>query len=279
MERAPAACILCGATDRSPLIERDGWTVHRCAGCGLGVLDPRPDREELGRLYEKEYFDSQYREGLQPGSPEMRRRISQEDHRIRFFRRFKKRGLVVDIGCGMGYFLYAARQAGYEVTGVDISDHAASYVRDTLGIPMRTGHIDAVDVPEGSVDVATMWHFLEHTDDPRRYVEKVARWLKPDGLLVIDVPNYEGTDAQKTWQDWVGWQLPYHFHHFTPSTLALLLSQHGFDVIAKKDYHSEVIKERLRRIPVAGLFARLVAKAYSGTSYAVVANKIQREVS
>ena len=173
----------------------------------------------------------------------------------------------------MGYFLYAAREAGYDVTGVDISDHAASYVRDTLGIPMRTGHIDAVDVPEGSVDVATMWHFLEHTDDPRRYVEKVARWLKPDGLLVIDVPNYEGTDARKTWQDWVGWQLPYHFHHFTPSTLALLLSQRGFDVIAKKDYHSEVIKERLRNIPGIGLFARLVAKAYSGTSYAVVARK------
>ncbi len=71
----------------------------------------------------------------------------------------------------------------------------------------------------------------------------------------------------------MGWQLPYHFHHFTPATLALLLSQHGFGVIAKKDYHSEVIKERLSSIPGIGLFARLVAKAYSGTSYAVVARK------
>src|SRR5512137_1966505 len=226
------------------MVERDGWTVFKCGGCGLGVLDPRPDREELGRLYEKEYFDSQYREGLRPGSPEMQRRISQEDHRIRFFRKFKRRGLVVDIGCGMGYFLYAARQAGYDVTGVDISDHAASYVREVLNIPMRIGHI-----------------------------EKVARWLKPDGLLVIDVPNYEGTDAQKTWRDWVGWQLPYHFYHFTPATLALLLSQHGFEVIHHKDYHSEIVKERLRKIPGIGLFARLIAKAYSGTSYAVVARK------
>jgi hypothetical protein len=70
------------------MVERDGWTVFKCGGCGLGVLDPRPDRVELSRLYEKEYFDSQYREGLRPGSPEMQRRISQEDHRIRFFRRF-----------------------------------------------------------------------------------------------------------------------------------------------------------------------------------------------
>ena len=255
------------------MVERDGWTVFKCTGCGLGLLDPRPDREEMGRLYEKDYFDSQYREGLRPGSPEMQRRISQEDHRIRFFRRFKRRGLVVDIGCGMGYFLHAARQAGYDVTGVDISDHAASYVREVLNIPMRIGHIDAVEVPERTVDVATMWHFLEHTDDPRRYIEKVARWLKPDGLLVIDVPNYEGTDAQKTWRDWVGWQLPYHFYHFTPATLALLLSQHGFEVIHHKDYHSEIVKDRLRKIPGIGLFARLIAKAFSGTSYAVVARK------
>ena len=54
------------------MIERDGWTVFRCAGCGLGVLDPRPDRVELSRLYEKEYFDSQYREGLRPGSPALK---------------------------------------------------------------------------------------------------------------------------------------------------------------------------------------------------------------
>lgn len=255
------------------MIELDGWTVFKCAGCGLGALDPRPDRKELSLLYEKEYFDSQYREGLQPGSPEMRRRISQEDHRIRFFRRFKPRGLIVDIGCGMGYFLYAARQAGYDVAGVDISDHATSYVRDTLGITMRIGHVDTVEVPERSIDVATMWHFLEHTDDPRRCIEKVASWLKPDGLLVIDVPNYEGTDAQQTWQDWVGWQLPYHFYHFTPPTLDLLLSKHGFEIIDRKDYHSEVIKEALRKIPLVGLFARLIAKAYSGTSYAVVAKR------
>jgi SAM-dependent methyltransferase len=255
------------------MIQRDRWTVFKCGECGLGILDPRPDREELRKLYEKDYFDSQYREGIQPDSPEMRRRISQEDHRIRFFRKFKGGGSVVDIGCGMGYFLYAARQAGYNVAGVDISDHAAAYVMKNLQIPVRIGHIDTIDLQESSVDVITMWHFLEHTDDPRLYIAKVSRWLKPEGLLVIDIPNYEGTDAQKTWSNWVGWQLPYHFYHFTPGTLSLLLSQHGFKIIDKKDYHSEHVKEKLRKIPVVSLFARLIAKAWSGTSYAVAAKR------
>jgi 2-polyprenyl-3-methyl-5-hydroxy-6-metoxy-1,4-benzoquinol methylase len=273
MERAPEKCILCGSPSRLPMIQQGGWTVYKCGGCGLGVLDPRPDHEELRELYEKDYFDSQYREGIKPDSPEMRRRISQEDHRIRFFRKFKREGSVVDIGCGMGYFLYAARQAGYNVAGVDISDHAAAYVMKVLQIPVKIGHIDAIDLQASSIDVITMWHFLEHTDDPRLYIAKVSRWLKPDGLLVIDIPNYEGTDAQKTWSNWVGWQLPHHFYHFTPSTLALLLSQHGFEIIDKKDYHSEHVKEKLQKIPVVSLFARLIAKAWSGTSYAVAAKR------
>jgi len=273
MERAPQQCIICGGSRRLPMMEQDGYTVFQCGNCGLGVLDPRPSHEELGLLYEKEYFDSQYRAGLRADSPEMKRRISQEGHRIAFFRKFKRNGHIVDIGCGMGYFLFAARQFGYTVTGVDISDHASSYIRDELKIAMKTGHIEIIDFPEHSIDVITMWHFLEHTDDPRRYIDQVSRWLKPDGLLVVDVPNYEGTDAQKIGQDWVGWQLPYHLYHFTPDTLARLLSQHGFDIIRTKNYHSEYVKNKLRKIPGINFLARIIAKAYSGTSFAVVAKR------
>jgi len=255
------------------MIEKDGFMVFRCDGCGLGVLDPRPDRRELDRLYDKQYFDSHYLEGLRVNSPELKKRISQEDHRIAFFRKFKKEGLVVDIGCGMGYFLYAARQAGYNVMGVDISNHAASYISDELKIAVKTGYIETIPFPEHSADIVTMWHFLEHTDDPRKYIARVSRWLKPDGLLVIDVPNYTGTDAQKTWHEWMDWDVPYHFYHFTPGTLNLLLSQHGYDIIHTKHYHSEYIKEKLRKIPGINLLARIIAKAYSGTSYAVVAKK------
>ncbi len=273
MERAPETCILCGSLSRLPMIQKDGWSVYKCGGCGLGVLDPRPDRKELAQIYEKAYFDSHYGGRPEVGSSKMTQRIAQENHRVAFFRKFRKEGLVIDVGCGMGYFLYAAQKFGYAVEGVDISNHAAAYVRDALKIPLKIGHLDFIDFPERSADVITMWHFLEHTDNPRQYIKKVSRWLKPDGLLVIDVPNYEGTDAKKKGSDWADWDLPHHLYHFTPDALTLLLSQHGFDIIRKKKYHSEVIKERLQRVPVVSLLARIIAKAYSGNSFAVVAKK------
>lgn len=255
------------------LIQEGEWTILQSSNCGLGFLDPRPSQEEFNEFYKRNYFQIQYGQGLKVGSPEMKRRITQEDHRIKYFRSYKKHGRVLDLGCGLGYFLFACRKHGYDVAGVDVSDYAASYVRDELKIPVKIGPIEEIEFKNASFDVVTMWHFLEHTSNPGDYLKKASAWLKSDGLLVVDVPNYAGTDAQKTWGDWVGWQLPYHFFHFTPKNLTDILLKHGFKVIRTKDYHSEFMKNNLKRIPIISLFARLIAKVFSGTSFAVVAPK------
>ena len=273
MEKAQNECILCGSADRAPLIQQAEWQVHRCASCGLGVLDPRPDAAELTQLYAADYFLDQYDGGFKAGSPELKRRIAQEDHRVRFFRRMKKKGRVLDIGCGMGYFLQACREAGYDVSGIDISEASAGYVRDELAIPVRTGAIEEIDIAEGTIDVLTMWHFLEHTPDPRIYLERAGRWLKRDGFIVVDVPNYAGTDARRTWENWKGWQLPFHLYHFTPATLTALLARHGFRTIRTKDYLSEFVRERLSATLLLRPFARPVARLFSGHSIVALARR------
>ncbi len=273
MERAPEACILCGAADRTLLFRHDEWTVFKCAGCGLGFLDPRPTAEELVRYYERDYFDSHYDKGLKRDSAEMRKRLTQEAHRISFFRPIKPRGRILDVGCGMGYFLYACSLKGYEAEGMDISDDSTAYIRRELGLKVKTGVAGAVDFEEGSFDVITMWHFLEHSPDPRDYLSSAWKWLKEDGILVVDVPNHEGTDARKFWAGWTGWSLPYHLYHFTPRTLDGMMERHGFTVVKRKDYLSEYVLESLSRRFVPRPLARMIARGYSGHSYAVVARK------
>ncbi len=271
---APAECILCGARDRSLLFRQDRWHVYRCDSCHLGFLDPQPDPDELNSLYQQSYFHDIFDDGLKVGSPEMARRLVQEDHRIRFFRGKKRRGRILDIGCGMGYFLFACRLHGYEVGGVDISDFSAAYVRQELQIDVATGPIETIRFAPGSVDVVTMWHFLEHTADPREYLVRAREWLKPDGLLVVDVPNYEGTDARIARDRWKGWHLPYHLFHFTPQALQTLLARYGFQILRTKAYLSECVRERLEAHLLLRPFARTVAKFYSGHSFAALARRI-----
>jgi SAM-dependent methyltransferase len=277
MERAAANCILCDSSERSLLFRQDDWSIYRCDGCGLGLLDPRPDPDELNALYRSDYFETNYNRGLRLGSPEMKRRLSQETHRTSFFKRDGRRGRLLDIGCGMGYFLLACREAGYEVEGMDISADSAAYVQDELKIPVAVGTIEGVDYPPESFDVITMWHFLEHTRRPDQYIERTRRWLKPEGVLVVDVPNYQGTDARKTWDRWKGWQLPFHLYHFTPETLQRLLAEQGFRTIRHKDYLSECVKEHLEQWFFPKPVARLIARFYSGHSYAVVARKNEKQ--
>ncbi len=273
MEKAAINCILCNNADRSFLIQKGNWIVYKCNHCGLGVLDPQPDEKEFSDLYNRIYFDSHYDNGLKIGSEEMQRRLSQQGHRIRFFRKYKKSGRILDIGCGQGYFLLACRGLGYEVEGIDISDYSASYVRNELKIPVTAGPIRDINFQSNSYDVITMWHFLEHTSNPKIYIDKASHWLKNDGLLIVDVPNYEGFDAQSDLTNWPNWDLPYHVYHFTAKTLVAILHQHGFKIIRTKSYLSEYVKEKLDRIPIVKLLARTVARFFSGHSFAVVAKK------
>jgi hypothetical protein len=95
--------------------------------------------------------------------------------------------------------------------------------------------------------------------------------LDMDGINAIDVPNLEGTGAPKISDEWDGWSPPYHYWHFTFKSLKKLLDQYGFKIIKYKDYHPDVVKIKLKGISIVGLFARLIAKLYSGTSIAVIA--------
>jgi SAM-dependent methyltransferase len=203
----------------------------------------------------------------------MRRRLSQERHRVDFFRRYKSGGKLLDVGSGRGYFLEACRLRGYDVVGFDVSGDAAASVRDTLGIEVKTGEMREDLFGSGSLDVVTMWHALEHTPDPRVPLRLAWRWLAPDGILVVDVPNHESTDARRIGNAWNDWSLPYHFFHFTPSSLEGLLDRNGFRPVEAKTYHSEYVKGRLRKIPLVSLLARPIANLYTGASVAVVARK------
>jgi 2-polyprenyl-3-methyl-5-hydroxy-6-metoxy-1,4-benzoquinol methylase len=274
MKNVRKICILCGSANRTVLYSRNEWKVYKCIECNLGVLDPQPDNEELASLYQQEYFQSNYNDKLLLDSPEMKQRLKQEKHRVRFFRKLKKSGKVLDIGCGRGYFLLACQKRGYEVEGIDISTDASIYVSKELKIPVHVGDVNSINLPEKSFDVITMWHSLEHTVDPNVYMQITRRWLKDDGLLVVDVPNYASHDAIKTWNNWLGWQIPYHFYHFTKSSLFLLLSKHGFSVIRKKHYLSEHLKQKLESAFLPSFVARIIAKFYSGHSFAVIAKKI-----
>jgi len=192
---ADIPCNLCGNADVSIVSRRsrDGKALRSvaCRQCGLVWSDPRP--HDARRFYENEYrlaykrtFEPQPRHVLRAGKVALSR-LAQ----IRPLLAGRLR--ILDVGAGGGEFAYLLTKLGHEVDAIEPNHGYAGYAASQYGLPVTRGMIGDVALPEASYDLITMWHVLEHTEDPAGVLRQLARALRPGGTLVVEVPNVEAT--------------------------------------------------------------------------------------
>jgi SAM-dependent methyltransferase len=147
-------------------------------------------------------------------------------------------GRLLDIGAGRGRFVAQARAAGWYAHGIEPSRRGIEGAR-ALGIELVAGGIDEADVPPGSLDAATLWHVLEHVEDPGAALERIAGWLRPGGMLVVGVPNLASAQARLGGARWYHLDVPRHRTHFTARGLQTLLRAHGLEPVSTRHVLAE----------------------------------------
>ena len=93
------------------------------------------------------------------------------------------------------------------------------------------GDVMTIQYPSASADVITAWHAIEHIHDQQGLWQRFHAWLKPDGLLVVAVPNCDSVDAHYYGSNWAAWDVPRHLWHFSIDTMTQLAVSHGFKLI------------------------------------------------
>jgi SAM-dependent methyltransferase len=137
---------------------------------------------------------------------------------------------LLDIGAGRGRFVRAAIAAGYEASGIEPSARGVAGAR-SIGAPVgQVGIGDAV-IAADSLEAATLWHVLEHLDDPGAALRRIAGWLAPGGALLVGVPNLASLQALVGGERWYHLDVPRHRVHFTPAGLQTLLRATGFEPV------------------------------------------------
>jgi SAM-dependent methyltransferase len=234
------ACYLCG-NQRSRLLfsspdivhhSNDNlFSWHQCPSCGLIYLKPRPAPDEMAFYYPEDYalFRSamQQRRWWQPSLWMDRRDINR---RCKSAMRLCASGYVLDVGCGTGEFLATMRQHGWETVGLEPNEVAANYARDHLKLDVHTGKLQELDLKLASFDVITLWTVLEHLYDPLSILQTVHHLLKPNGLLVISIPDIGSLDAHLFGHYWVGYDTPRHLYVYSPGVIRELLMRSGFEL-------------------------------------------------
>ena len=130
---------------------------------------------------------------------------------------------LLDVGAGRGRFVAAARDAGYDADGIEPSTRGVLAAREAYGVELAQATIDDATVAPGSYDAVTLWHVLEHVEDPHGALARVASWLRPGGVLLVGVPNLASLQAAVARGRWFHLDAPRHRTHFTPQGLDTLL--------------------------------------------------------
>lgn len=235
-------CNLCGNNKVLPfyqyvpdyLLNNDKIKVNfvKCTSCGLIYQNPRPTLKEMSEHYPENYESYTYDDELNNSSTLLKTVYQYGiNKRIRFVTHFKKHGRLLDLGCSTGIFLNGFKGSpNWNLFGVEINKKAA-HIAQNKGLNVFTGTLEEANFPNEYFDVVTMWDVLEHLHDPASSLKEIYRILKPDGILVIRVPNENSWDAHIFGRYWSGLDAPRHLFIFTPITLNRMLSVQNFETI------------------------------------------------
>ena len=172
----------------------------RCARCETLVLRVMPGGDvtavgpdEAG-LYGKEYWFNHQENDV--GFPNIihRSRADLPERCVHWLRAVLKYKLppakTLELGAAHGGFVATLRLAGFDSTGLELSPWIADYARHTFDVPMLQGPVERQPLAPGSLDLVAMMDVIEHLPDPIGTLGACAKLLKPDGVLLVQTPEY-----------------------------------------------------------------------------------------
>ena len=222
-------CPSCDGTDFRVLqVPNDGPTLHVCNGCGMYI---NAGAVQGGHI--EETYDGDYQEALYGKSA--RRKLRDSRRRLRIIEALRGSGAFLDIGCSLGYFVQAARDNGWDAHGVDVSEYAVKSCRDR-GLEVIVGDMQHLDFPDATFDVVNLRHVLEHDVDLWRSLAEIRRVLKPEGLLILEVPCVECLQVRQKQERYIKFWHPYHYYWFSRRSVRNILTRAQYTQVPMPRY-------------------------------------------
>jgi 2-polyprenyl-3-methyl-5-hydroxy-6-metoxy-1,4-benzoquinol methylase len=209
--------------------------VRLCAQCGLGYTTPRVRADRLQEIYDLGYFTSESAGdfGYARYADDSPGYLRTFERKVKIVRKFVPAGSrILEVGCAAGFFLKAARDAGYDAHGVEVSASILAHARDVLKLDnLFEGTVRDFPGKPGSYDAAALWDVVEHLADPLKDLARVRELLKPGGHLFVQTQDVSSLTRRVLGAKWPHFKQLEHVYHFSPSTVTTLLERAGFEVL------------------------------------------------
>lgn len=177
---------------------------------------------------------------------------------------------LLDIGCGTGDFLEIAQKNNWSVFGIEPNQQARGVAnKKTNNVVFDTDQLSKFK--NQTFDVITLWHVLEHLPNLEDQVQRLKKILKPNGALIVAVPNYKSFDAMYYKNFWAALDVPRHLWHFNKSSISKLFKTQSMRVVKTKPmlfdaFYVSMLSEKYKTgkmNPVKGVYIGLLSNIKS----------------
>ncbi len=225
------ACRLCGAAPARPLFERDGIPYFECVACDFLFDEPGGGELEDRNARRWGHPDERYTDPARAAQRDRRgRRYAARVEKM--FGPWRRLNRLLEVGCREGHFVAAARDGGWEATGVEVEVEPARFGRERFGIDIRVGTLEEARLPDAHFDAVYANEVWEHLRDPVTVTREVARVLRPGGVAVIKTGNRRSWTARAIGPAWQYYRFREwgHVSFFSPRSFRALAERAGLEV-------------------------------------------------
>lgn len=231
------------------------FRVVKCATCTHAYCAPLP--AGITRSYE-DVTDEEYLK-----HSESRRRSA--DAVMDDVKKIVPSGTLLDVGCATGDFLLSAREKGYQVEGIELSNWSRKIATEH-GLQVHAEKLEElVKTRAASYDVISLIGVIEHFTSPLAELEHIAKLLRPGGLLVVWTGDSASLLARALGRRWWYWQ-GQHIQYFTHASMKLVTQKAGFAHAKTKRYPfaatRKTITNSLRRYPMHRMMSAVVGPVF-----------------
>jgi len=260
-------CPLCKSPDifssvkcADHLVSGENFEVFRCSGCSFTFTQDSPEESDSGKYYESEEYisHSDSRKTLFDKMYQLARRIML-NRKKRIVTKICRcsTGSILDIGTGTGHFLVSMKRAGWKTEGIELNMKAREYAASMFDLNLLSPE-EIFLLPDKSFECITLWHVLEHFHEPFKYFYEIKRLIKPEGAVIVALPNTDSYDSKYYGQYWAAYDVPRHLWHFNPDVFLSFAGENGFSV-SSRSY-----------LPFDVFYISILSEKYRGTRFPFV---------
>lgn len=228
-------CISCGSKSYLRYAVLEGYPLLQCHRCGL--LSTNASKLAIKKYVARKYND-EYAKNYSQALSKLHKRYAQH---LLLIKKYTSGNRLLDIGCGTGHFLkYLISDKGlWDLFGVEPSMLLRKVARKNTSVNIRKGKLNNIPFRDNYFDIVTCYDVLEHNIKLKENVAELRRVLKPNGILLIQAPNYKSLMAYITGKRWDWWCVPDHVLHFSYKFLTGYMKDNGFTILRSYTYEDQ----------------------------------------